>query len=61
MKRSELIKILKRHGCRFVEHGSKHDMFYSPVNDQKFVVWRHVKDIPKGTAAQIFKEAGIKP
>lgn len=60
MKRSELLKILKKHGCKFVAHGGNHDTFYSPLTDKQFPVWRHAKDIPSGTVKAILKQAGIK-
>ncbi len=60
MKRSELLKLLKKHGCKLVRNGSRHDIFYSPLTDAEFPVWRHGKDIPKGTAAEILKQAGIQ-
>lgn len=37
MKRSELVKILKKHGCKFVEHGGNHDKFYSPITQKVFL------------------------
>ena len=60
MKRSELLRILKRHGCKFIEHGGNHDKFYSPITQKSFPVWRHAKDIPSGTVKAIFKQAGIE-
>lgn len=60
MKRSELLKILKKNGCKYIEHGANHDIFYSPKTGKKFPVWRHNKDIPPGTAKAIFKQAGIE-
>lgn len=33
MKTSELIKILKSHGCVFVRSGGNHDMWYSPYHE----------------------------
>lgn len=27
MKRSELLKILKKHGCKFIAHGGNHDIY----------------------------------
>lgn len=60
VKRSELLKILKKNGCKFVEHGANHDIFYSPLTDKRFPVWRHAKDIALGTANAILKQAGVK-
>lgn len=60
MKTSELIKILKAHGCTLVEHGGNHDKYYSPINNNTFPVWRHNKEMKQGTVRGILKQAGIK-
>ena len=31
MKRSELLKILKKNGCKLIGHGGNHDLYYSPI------------------------------
>ena len=60
MKRSELLKLLKEHGCKIVGHGSNHDRVYSPINGETFPLWRHSQDMKKGTVEAILKQAGIK-
>lgn len=60
MNRSELWRILKRNGCKIVEHGSRHDIVYSPITDTVFPLWRHSKEMRKGTVEAILKQAGIK-
>ena len=60
MKTSELLKILKSHGCTFAEHGKNHDKYYSPITKQKFPVWRHAEEMAPGTVHEILKQAGIK-
>lgn len=61
MKTSELIKILKKNGCYFVEHGKEHDKWYSEVTGKYFRLWRHPsKEVPTGTLNRILKDAGIK-
>ncbi|MBR1633480.1 MAG: type II toxin-antitoxin system HicA family toxin [Lachnospiraceae bacterium] len=61
MKASELTKLLKKSGCHLVEHGSEHDKWFSPTTGNSFRVPRHKsKDIPKGTANSILKDAGLK-
>lgn len=61
MKISELIKILKKNGCVFLQNGGRHDMWYSPITNKKLAIPRHgAKEIKKGTAEGILKEAGIK-
>ena len=60
MKTSELIKILKNNNCFLVEHGKKHDKWYSNNTASYFVVPRHrSQEIPKGTANAILKDAGV--
>ena len=60
MKRSELLKLLKQHGCKMIDHGSNHDKFYSPITNRKFIVWRHKAEIPTGTLHEILKQSGIE-
>lgn len=55
MKTSELLKLLREHGCTLVEHGGRHDKFYSPITGKTFPVWRHKKEIPTGTVQKILK------
>ncbi len=60
MKEHELIKLLKKQGIQFVSHGARHDLYYSPITNKCFTVPRHKKEIPKGTAESILREAGIR-
>ena len=60
MKVSELIKLLKRSGCYFVEHGKEHDKWHSNLTGKDFRVPRHKgKELPHGTLSAILKDAGI--
>ncbi|MBQ9487511.1 MAG: type II toxin-antitoxin system HicA family toxin [Selenomonadaceae bacterium] len=60
MKRSELLKILKRHGCKFVADGSNHEKWEN-AKGVPFSVPRHnAKDLPKYLVNDILKQAGIK-
>lgn len=60
MKRSELLKILRKHGCYFSENGSNHEKWKNPAGKQ-FTVPRHSgQDLPKYLAESILKQAGIK-
>ncbi|MBQ7150775.1 MAG: type II toxin-antitoxin system HicA family toxin [Synergistaceae bacterium] len=62
MKRSELIKLLKKHGCYFLEEGTRHELWRSEITGKNFVIWRHTgSEIPTGTLRKILKEAGIRP
>ncbi len=60
MKTSELQKLFKQHGIIFVEHGKRHDMYYSPITGKTFPVPRHKDEIKIGTLNSMLKDAGIK-
>ena len=60
MKLSELLKILGKNGIKPVQHGKRHDMYYSPITGKQFPVLRHVKEIADGTLNSIMKDAGLK-
>ena len=61
MKTSELIKILKKNGCFFVEHGKEHDKWHSERTGKIFRVPRHPgRELPNGTANKILKDADLK-
>lgn len=60
MKNSELLKILKNHGCYLLRHGSNHDIWFSPITNQQFAVPRHKSEIKPGTVRSILKSAGIE-
>lgn len=61
MTYSELVRKLKKAGCYLIEHGTRHDEWYSPITKITFQVPRHKsQDIPKGTEMNIKKDAGLK-
>ena len=61
MKISELIKLLKKNQCFLIEHGTRHDIWYSEITGKKFTVPRHKsKELPVKTAESIMKTAGLK-
>ena len=61
MKTSELIKLLKKNGCFFVEHGKEHYKWYSTKTGRDIRIPRHgSKEIPSGTANRILRDAGLK-
>lgn len=60
MKKSELLKILKRGNCFFVREGKRHEVWYSENTKKQFTVPRHASEIKKGTEESILKDAGLK-
>lgn len=60
MKRRELLRMLKDHGWEFHTTPGKHDAVTNPnFPGVKIPIPRH-NEIPKWTAEEILKEAGIK-
>ena len=61
MTYAELKRLLKKKGCYFRDHGSRHDNWYSPFTNRIFQVPRHDSQEAKaGTVNTILKDAGIK-
>ena len=61
MKASELKKLLKKNGCRFLHEGKRHEIWYSPITGNTFPVSRHGSlDLAPGTFKAIMKQAGIE-
>lgn len=61
MKASELKRLLKAGGCRFLKDGGEHETWFSPITGKKLRVPRHqAKEVAVGTADRILKDAGLK-
>ena len=52
MKRKDLIKHLRRHGCELLREGRGHSVWVNPANDQQATVPRH-REINEYTARSI--------
>ena len=60
MKLSELLKLFNKNGIKMVQHGKRHDFYYSPITGKSFPVPRHAKEIAVGTLKSILKAAGLE-
>ena len=60
MKLSELLKLLRKNGVSFVQHGKRHDLYYIPITGKTFPVPRHAKEVAVGTVKSILKDAGLE-
>ena len=61
VKVSELKRLVKKHGCRFVKHDKKHEKWANAKTGQTTEIPRHdAKEIGKGLAEQILKDLGLK-
>ncbi len=60
MTTAELVRLLKKHGCTFIGHNKKHDMYQSPHTGKTFMVGRHPsEEVRTGTLGKILRDAGI--
>lgn len=59
MRQGELLRLFRKNNIRLIDHGKRHDIYYSSITNSKIVVPRHAKEIPVGTARSILKAAGI--
>ncbi|MCI8601556.1 MAG: type II toxin-antitoxin system HicA family toxin [Oscillospiraceae bacterium] len=60
MKLSELLKLFSKNNIKFLQHGKRHDIYYSPITGKKFPVPRHAKEIAEGTLKSIKRDAGLE-
>ena len=58
MKRRQLIKHLKKHGCILRREGSKHTIYINPANKQTTAIPRHI-EIANRLAKKICKDLDI--
>lgn len=60
MKQNEFNAKLIAAGCSIIRHGSRHDIWYSPITGKMWPLPRHQsKEIPIGTLNKAKKELGI--
>ena len=58
---SEVVRMLKKAGCKFDKSGTNHDWWINPKTGERFQVPRHrSQQVAKGTLESILKSAGIK-
>ena len=59
MKRTELVRHLLKHGCRFEREGGRHTIYTNPTNGAKVPVPRHA-EIDNRLARKIFRQLSIE-
>lgn len=59
MKRTELVKTLREHGCVLLREGKKHSIFIRVASGKYTPVPRH-REINEWTAKKIMKDLGIE-
>lgn len=58
MKRADLIRHLKAHGCIFVREGAKHTIYKNPVSGSFSTVPRH-REVKESIARKVCDDLGI--
>ena len=58
---NEIIKMIRKAGCRKIREGRNHEIWLNPATGVTFPVPRHGgKELPTGNANKILNDAGIK-
>ena len=60
MKRTQLLKHLRDHGCEFIREGHRHSWWGNPTLNKRSSVPRHT-EINDDLARKICKDLGIEP
>lgn len=60
MKRTELLRHLRAHGCVLLREGARHSWWHNPKSNKRSAVPRH-NEIDDGLARKICKDLGISP
>jgi predicted RNA binding protein YcfA (HicA-like mRNA interferase family) len=61
MKAGELVRIIKKRGCRLKRNGSEHEIWINPDTGGEAQVPRHyAKELKTGTVERILKDLGLK-
>ena len=58
MKRNELIKYLRKHGCELLQEGGNHSWWHNPILNTRSAVPRHT-EIDNQLAKKICKDLSI--
>jgi mRNA interferase HicA len=58
MKRRDLIKHLRSHGCRVAREGHSHTIMENPANERRAPVPRH-REIPEPLVRVICRQLGV--
>ncbi|MEI7581755.1 type II toxin-antitoxin system HicA family toxin [Runella sp.] len=58
MKRIQLIKHLKAHGCMLLREGGDHTIFYNPANGHQAPIGRH-QELKNILCKKVCKQLGI--
>lgn len=61
MKVSEMIRYIKKNGCKLHRNGARHDIWINPATGGEAQIPRHSsKELKTGTANKILEDLGLK-
>ena len=61
MTAGEMVRLLKKHGCKLIRHGARHDIWMNPETGGMAEIPRHPsKELPTGTANDIKSKLELK-
>ncbi|MGC2322967.1 MAG: type II toxin-antitoxin system HicA family toxin [Terriglobales bacterium] len=58
MKRTELIRHIEKHGCKFVREGGNHTIYINPRTNRRSTIPRH-REVEEFTARAICRQLEI--
>jgi mRNA interferase HicA len=60
MKREELLRQLRRHGCMMLREGARHSWWYNPGRNRRSAIPRY-REIHDLLARKICRDLGVPP
>lgn len=60
MKRNQLLKHLRQHGCQLLREGGRHSWWSNPAENKRSAIPRHT-EISDILARKICKDLGVPP
>jgi len=60
MRQGELIRLLKKSGCKIKREGKEHTVYYNPKTNGEAPISRSSKEIATGAVNSILKDLGLK-
>lgn len=60
MKRRQLVKYLRSHGCELLREGGRHSWWHNPGQNRRSAIPRHT-EIQDALAKKICRDLGVPP
>lgn len=60
MKRAELLRHLRQHGCVMLREGGRHSWWHNPARNRRSAILRH-REIHDQLARKICNDLGVPP